>query len=118
MHARGWPWLTCQSKLGECQDKDIRKLCLKDKVAYNTNFVCILQKDETKETMQARQKTQDTKSTILLGKGYCPEGFLTITSYCPETLSNVRRCWLAMPLGAGFLCWMLECRLIEKKTKV
>ena len=50
----------------------------------------------------------------LKGRGYCPErfrtitsycmeGFRTITSYCPEPLSNVRRCWLAMPLGAGFL---------------
>ena len=34
------------------------------------------------------------------------------------TLSNVRKCWLAMPLGAGFLRWVLACRTIEKKTKV
>ena len=33
-------------------------------------------------------------------------------------LSNVHRCWLAMPLGAGFLRWVLACRTIEKKTKV
>ena len=33
-------------------------------------------------------------------------------------LSNVRRCWLAMPLGAGFLRWVLACRTIEKKTKI
>ena len=33
------------------------------------------------------------------------------------TLSNVRRCWLAMPLGAGFLRWVLACRTIEKKRK-
>ena len=32
------------------------------------------------------------------------------------TLSNVRRCWLAMPLGAGFLRWVLACHTIEKKT--
>ena len=49
---------------------------------------------------------------------YCPEGFRTLTSYCPEPLSNVRRCWLVMPLGAGFLRWVLACRTIEKKTKV
>ena len=24
-----------------------------------------------------------------------------------NTLSNVRRCWLAMPLGVGFLRWVL-----------
>ena len=34
------------------------------------------------------------------------------------TLSNVRRCWLAMPLGAGVLRWVLACRTIEKKMKV
>ena len=38
--------------------------------------------------------------------------------YLTGTLSNVRRCWLAMPLGGGFLCWVLACRTIEKKTKV
>ena len=32
-------------------------------------------------------------------------------------LSNVRRCWLAMPPVAGFLSWVLACRKIEKKTK-
>ena len=67
--------------------------------------------------------------SISFGRGYCPEGFqtitsyctegfLTITSYCPEPLSNVRKCWLAMPLGAGFLRWVLACRTIEKKTEV
>ena len=35
-----------------------------------------------------------------------------------ETLSNVRRCWLAMPLGAGILRWVLACHTIEKKTKI
>ena len=34
------------------------------------------------------------------------------------TLSNVRRCWLAMPLGAGVLSWVLACRTIEKNTQV
>ena len=33
-------------------------------------------------------------------------------------LSNVDRCWLAMPLVAGFLSWVLVCRTIEKKLKV
>ena len=34
------------------------------------------------------------------------------------TLSNVHRCWLAMPLGAGFLHSVLACRTIEIKMKV
>ena len=34
------------------------------------------------------------------------------------TLSNDRRCWLAMPLGAGVLRWVLACHTIEKKPKV
>ena len=38
--------------------------------------------------------------------------------YAAGTLSNVRRCWLAMPLGAGVLRWVLACRTIEKKTKI
>ena len=33
-------------------------------------------------------------------------------------LSNVHRCWLAMPLGAGFLHWVLACRTIEAKTTI
>ena len=42
---------------------------------------------------------------LIKGKGYCPEGFRTITSYCPEPLSNVlvghaSGCWLSA-LGAG-----------------
>ena len=32
-------------------------------------------------------------------------------------LSNDRRFWLAMPLGAGFRCWVLSCRTIENKRK-
>ena len=51
------------------------------------------------------------------GRGYCPEWFWTITSCCPEPLSNVFKCWLAMPLGAGFLSWVLARRTIEKKTE-
>jgi len=35
-----------------------------------------------------------------------------------KPLSNVCMCWLAMPLVAGFLRWVLACRTIEKKTKV
>ena len=30
---------------------------------------------------------------------------------------NVCRCWLAMPLEAGFLSWVLACHTIEKKRK-
>ena len=33
------------------------------------------------------------------------------------TLSNVCRCWLAMPLGAGILRWMLACCSIERIKK-
>ena len=43
-------------------------------------------------------------------------GILVIT-YSSELFSNVRKCWLAMPLGAGFLRWVLACHTIEKKTK-
>ena len=32
-------------------------------------------------------------------------------------ISNVRRCWLAMPLGDGVLRWVLACHTIEKKRK-
>ena len=32
--------------------------------------------------------------------------------YATGTLSNVNWCWLAMPLGAGVLSWMLACRTI------
>ena len=56
-------------------------------------------------------------SAYKYGRGYCPEGFQTITSYCPESLSNVRRCWLAMPLGACFLSRVLACHTIERKTE-
>ena len=38
--------------------------------------------------------------------------------YAAGTLSNVRRCWLAMPLGAGILHWVLACRTIEKQNKL
>ena len=31
-------------------------------------------------------------------------------------LSNVRRCWLSMPLGAGFLRWVLVWHTIERKN--
>ena len=31
-------------------------------------------------------------------------------------MSNVRSCWLAMPLGAGILRWLLACRTIDKIT--
>ena len=32
-------------------------------------------------------------------------------------LSNLLRCWLAMPLVAGFLRCLLACRTIEQKEK-
>ena len=38
--------------------------------------------------------------------------------YAAGNLSNVRRCCLAMPLGADILRWVLACRAIENKTKV
>ena len=34
-----------------------------------------------------------------------------------RTFSNVCSCWLAMPLGAGVLRWVLACHTIEKKKK-
>ena len=33
------------------------------------------------------------------------------------TLSNVHRCWMAMPLGAGVLSWVLACHTIEKQNE-
>ena len=39
-------------------------------------------------------------------------------SLLTRTTLNVRRYWLAMPLGAGVLRWVLACRTIKKKTKV
>ena len=41
----------------------------------------------------------------------------TNKEYATGTLSNVRRCWLAMPLVAGVLRWVLACRTIEKKNE-
>ena len=54
---------------------------------------------------------------ISIWKRLLSQGFRTITSYCPEPLSNVRMCWLAMPLGAGFLRWVLARRTIEQKNE-
>ena len=54
---------------------------------------------------------------LIKGRGYCPEGFWTIICYCPEPLSNACRWWLAMPLGAAVLRWVLACRTIEKKPE-
>ena len=44
-----------------------------------------------------------------LNAGAVPEN----KEYGTGTLSNVRRCWLAMPLVAGVLRWVLVCRTIE-----
>ena len=35
-----------------------------------------------------------------------------------QLISNVHKCWLAMPLGAGVLCccWLLACRTIEEEN--
>ena len=46
----------------------------------------------------------------------CP-GVLVNNSLLIGTLSNVRRCWLAMPVGAGILRWVFACHKIEKQTK-
>ena len=56
--------------------------------------------------------------TVPANKEYTAGTVPANTEYAAGTLSNVRRCWLAMPLGAGVLSWVLECRTIEKTTKV
>ena len=63
-------------------------------------------------------KELDT-STLKLGRGYCLEGFRTITSYCPEPLSNVLAGWLTSghALGAGIMSWVLVCFTIERKNE-
>ena len=33
-------------------------------------------------------------------------------------LTPLRKCWLAMPLGAGILCWVLACHTIEKQKQI
>ena len=89
---------------------------------------CELMKNENLGTSPTLSKgvTGDSLITIRLGRGYCPDAFRTITSYCPEgfwtltsyctePLSNVRKCWLAIPLGAGSLSWVLAWHTIERK---
>ena len=50
----------------------------------------------------------------LLLAGTVPVNNLLLT----RTLLNVRRSWLAIPLRAGVLRWVLAWRTIEKNTKV
>ena len=57
-------------------------------------------------------RNTDPVNKLLLA-GTVPVNNLLLTG----TLSNVRRCWLAMPLGAGVLRWVLACRTIEKKIE-
>ena len=57
-------------------------------------------------------KNIETNIKFKKERGNCLEGFRTITSYCPEPLSNVCRFWQAMPLGAGFVRWVLACHII------
>ena len=47
--------------------------------------------------------------------GTLSKRFRPLTPYWTESFSNVRRCWLAMPLGAGILSWLLACRTIEEE---
>ena len=57
-------------------------------------------------------RNTDPVNKLLLA-GTVPVNNLLLTG----TLSNVRRCWLAMPLGAGVLHWVLACRTIERKNE-
>ena len=45
------------------------------------------------------------------------EEFFGRYSQNQQILSYVRRCWLAMPLGAGILCWVLACNTIEENKR-
>ena len=58
-------------------------------------------------------RNTDPVNKLLLA-GTDPVNKLLLTG----TLSNVRRCWLAMPLGACVQSCMMAYRTIEKKTKV
>ena len=56
------------------------------------------------------------QDTVQLNNFLLTSTLLVNNSLLTGTLSNVRRCWLAIPLGAGVLCWVLACHTIEKKT--
>ena len=51
--------------------------------------------------------------TVLANKEYAAGTVPENKENTAGTLSNVRRCWLAMPLGAGVLRWVLAWRTIE-----
>ena len=53
------------------------------------------------------ERNTDLVNKLLLTRNV-PVNKLLLTG----TLSNVHRCWLAMPLGAGVLHWVLACRTI------
>ena len=56
-------------------------------------------------------------STVPVNNFLLTSTMLVNNSLLTGTLSNVRMCWLAMPLGAGVLRWVLACRTIEKKNE-
>ena len=46
------------------------------------------------------------------------EGVINVEDYAWKVYANSsQKCWLAMPLGAGFLSWVLACCTI-KKSKI
>ena len=55
--------------------------------------------------------------TVPANKEYAAGTVPANKEYAAGTLSNVRRCWLAMPLGAGVLRWVLACHTIEESQK-
>ena len=51
--------------------------------------------------------------------GTLSSGIRPLTPYWTEPFSNVHRCWLAMPLGASILSWVLAyCTIEEGKDRL
>ena len=55
--------------------------------------------------------------TIPANKEYAAGTVPENKEYSAGSLSYVCRCWLAMPLGAGFLSWVLACHTIKRRKK-
>ena len=66
------------------------------------------------EVSMGRNTVPSNKELV---NGTLSSGFRPLTPYRMETFSNVRRSWLAMPLGSGILIWLLACRTIEEKNE-
>ena len=57
------------------------------------------------------------RDTVLVDNFLLTGTVLVNNSLLTGNLLNVRRCWLAKPLGAGILRWVLPCHTIEKNNE-